>query len=340
SSSTTGGRSHGSASAATWCAKTGSAGYTHSSRKAWTRPTYSVVTASGAKSIGVLLSECGVPAGQQFQYHGAELADLIADGQPLGVPAVDAFEDHGELEVGEGDVPVEVADRDPAGRRVPLDQVGAGRPAGQAAGRGRRGLVELVQTVPVHAGEAQVGERVAERGHLPVEYRGDTVAVRIHEGVVQPEVAVHHGRATAVRQRLRQALGQLLRAGQVARPGGGQLLAPAADLPVQEAFRAAEVTEADVVGYHGVQRGERVGERRAESLTGGLGQGPQGGRGAVDHAVARCHEIERCADDGLVAAVGERVRHGYRGRRERGQHGVLAQHVVRGREHVPERRPA
>src|SRR5947208_7034454 len=139
SSSTTGGRSHGSASAATWCAKTGSAGYTHSSRKAWTRPTYSVVTASGAKSIGVLLSECGVPAGQQFRYHGADLAEPLADGQPLGVPAVDAFEDHGEREVGEGDVPVEVADRDPAGRRVPLDQVGAGRPAGQAAGRGRRG---------------------------------------------------------------------------------------------------------------------------------------------------------------------------------------------------------
>src|SRR5207248_3552292 len=134
----------------------------------------------------------GQAAGDQLGDAGADLVEALAHGQPLGVPAPDAFQDHRELEVREGEVPVEPVDTGTAVPGVPLDQVGPARPAGQATGAGRERVAEAPDAVPVHTGGTEVGQRVAERGHLPVQY-GPYPAVR-HDRVVQPVVAVHDRR--------------------------------------------------------------------------------------------------------------------------------------------------
>ena len=64
------------------------------------------------------------------------------------------------------------------------------------------------------------------------------------------------------------------------------------------------------------------------------------GRRARDLPVDLVHHVEGRVVDGEVVAERERARHRHLGGRERGQHLVLARHVVRGRQHVPERRAA
>ena len=57
-------------------------------------------------------------------------------------------------------------------------------------------------------------------------------------------------------------------------------------------------------------------------------------------AVDLLHHVEGRVVHALVVAERERARHRHVGSGERGEHGVLAGHVVRGRQHVAERRPA
>ena len=81
----------------------------------------------------------------------------------------------------------------------------------------------------------------------------------------------------------------------------------------------------------------RPSEQRRASV--GRERGELGGR-AQDDAVDLLHHVEGSVVHGVVGAERERARHGHVGAGERGEHGVLACHVVRGREHVAERRPA
>ena len=56
--------------------------------------------------------------------------------------------------------------------------------------------------------------------------------------------------------------------------------------------------------------------------------------------VDEAHHVERRAVDRLVGAQPERRRHGHTGRADGGDDAVLASHVVRGGQHVAERRAA
>jgi hypothetical protein len=61
---------------------------------------------------------------------------------------------------------------------------------------------------------------------------------------------------------------------------------------------------------------------------------------AHDDAVDELHDVERRLVDGHVGAERQRLGHRHGGRRERRDDPVLAAHVMRGLEHVAERRPA
>ena len=92
-----------------------------------------------------------------------------ADRLAQRVAVVDALQDHGELEPGERRVPGD--------RRDVAARAGArtARSARRATGARRREAVVLIgesgrsQRHAVHHQQAQVGQRIAERGHLPVE---------------------------------------------------------------------------------------------------------------------------------------------------------------------------
>ena len=255
---------------------------------------------------------------------------------------VDALEDGRELVGGERDAEaeVEVVDPEAAGRRVPLEHLRLaevpGRPDGVRDRPGRD-----VREPPVEDEERDVGEGVAEGGHLPVDDGRDAVPV-VGEAVVEPVVAVDDartrlrlGRPDPCRERLPEP--RLERA--LGRQGLLHLASPPSDLPLEEAVRAPEVGEPDRGRVDPVQRGEGVDHPLAHDPGALRAEGGQLAGRAVGAARNVGHDVEGCADDGLVLAQG--VRRGDRDvrARERGHDPVLARHVVGGREDVPERGP-
>jgi hypothetical protein len=150
---------------------------------------------------------------------------------------------------------------------------------------------------------------------------------------------VHDARRSGLRERGLHAARQLVDLGEVARLVGVPLLAPPGHVAGEEAFGLAEVGEADRRGIRPVQAGEdvdqlvrhvpRVVEPERRELV----------DRADDPAVDPVHHVERRADH--VDVVAERPRHRHRHARalERGDHAVLAAHVVCGLHHVAERRP-
>ncbi len=133
---------------------------------------------------------------------------------------------------------------------------------------------------------------------------------------------------------------QLVDAGQFAVAGGVQLLAPAAQLPVEEALGASEVAQADGLRVHGVQFHQGV-DQAQHRLAGAL----RVQRGELLHRAVRgaldvLHHVERRADDRVVLAeqqgLGDRD-----GRRVQcADHPVLALHVMCGGQDMTQRRPA
>ena len=182
---------------------------------------------------------------------------------------------------------------------------------------------------PERAQVPEVGERVAERRHLPVEDGGEPHRRHGREQhVAEPEVAVHDGR----RRRLGAVGGQpardaverreLTRAVALPQPG------EARELALEVAVRAAEALEAGRAPVDRVEGDERVDERRAHRAAVRLGVERRRHR-LVDHdPVDPLHHVERRADHGVVVARGQHPRHG-RATLERAQHARLAQHVVR-----------
>lgn len=210
--------------------------------------------------------------------------------------------------------------------------------AGRAAGGGDRG-VRQAEVRAVHHEQAEVGQRVAERRHLPVEDGPDPV-VGADQGVVQAIVAVYDGGRGGGGQFPAERGVQFVDAGQLAVAGGVQLLAPAAQLPVEEALGAPEVAQADGPRVHGVQFDERVDEAE-DGRPGALGAQRRElfGR-AVRGALDVLHDVEGRPDHRVVLA--EQHGLGYRnGCRVQGaDHPVLALHVVRGGQHMTQRGPA
>ena len=212
--------------------------------------------------------------------------------------------------------------RNPQGREVLSEQAGDGE----------------CRHAPGQQVVAEIGERVADGGQLPVEDRDDARLGRVEDQVVDAEVAVDDGCFLAGREVCRQPLDQPVHR---LDPAGVRILQvlprPAADLPGEVVPRLAEVREADRAVVHGVQRGERADRGlvvASPRVPRQLGQR----RVPEDAAVDEVHHVERRADDAGVVAVDVHGRDGEAGHAaERLLHPELAIHRVRGGEQRPGR---
>src|SRR5688500_13293242 len=120
------------------------------------------------------MSELLVGRGETLPHEGngerAELLEAGADGLAAGEAVVDALDDDGELEVAEGDVQAEAGDVGAGAGAVAVDElVGGEEPAHRGDGAGDRVVLD-VEALPVDVEQAEVRERVAEGGHLPVQH--------------------------------------------------------------------------------------------------------------------------------------------------------------------------
>jgi hypothetical protein len=161
----------------------------------------------------------------------------------------------------------------------------------------------------------------------------------VGEAVAEPEVAVRDRHTALLRDARPERGGDLVDRRQLAGLRVLPLRRPALHLALDVALALREVAESDRVDVDRVQVGQHV----DEVLGGGPAQldGQLGGLlGTVEHlALDEAHHVERRAVDGLVGAQPERRGHGHAGAADRGDHAVLAGHVVGGGEHVAERRP-
>ncbi len=205
-------------------------------------------------------------------------------------PGEDAGEHDGQLERAERDVPrqrVQVEAR-PGGVGAAPPRPGAGsRAAAVGLGQVLRGAPDrvLVGLVPVDEQQAEVGQRVAERGELPVQHRADPARVGgVEQAVVDAVVAVHDRVPLGGRHRVRAArrrAGSARPASPASAPrhAGAGLLPlgdPAPHLAREEALGPAEVAEPDRLRVDGVQRDQHVDQRLARPAPLGLGVGPSG----------------------------------------------------------------
>jgi hypothetical protein len=225
----------------------------------------------------------------------------------------------------------------PRARGVPFDDLGRIR-VPDGGGRRADGGVGRFERDAVHDQQSQVRQRIAERGHLPVQDRVDPV-VGADQHVVEPVVAVHDGRCGGVGERAPQGRVQFVDPGQLAVPGRLQLLAPAAQLAVEEALRTPEVRESHLGGIHRVQLDQRV-HQPEHRVAGALrAERDELLRGAVRRALHELHDVEGRSQHRLVLTQQYRARHRDRRRVQRADHPVLALHVVCGGQYMPERRP-
>ena len=106
----------------------------------------------------------------------------------------------------------------------------------------------------------------------------------------------------------------------------------------EEAVGASEVAETDRLVVDRVEAREHVDERVAAPPR-VLGREPRHVVGRTqDPSVDAFHHVEGRAVHVVVLAQGVDARHGHVGGCQRGDHAVLARHVVRGRDDVTERR--
>jgi hypothetical protein len=187
--------------------------------------------------------------------------EALAERLAHAVPGRDPLDDDGELVEREDDVEVEVVDVAPGLLRVQLDDLVPAREPGLLVDRLPGGDDLRLGLAPVEKEKPDVGERVAERRHLPIEDRGDAAGVvgRQHR-VVEAVVAVHDGRRARLRQSVAQPARHLVNGGQVLRLGAIPLLAPPAQLALHEPVGMTEVPEADGLVVDAVNAREHVDE--------------------------------------------------------------------------------
>jgi hypothetical protein len=187
--------------------------------------------------------------------------------------------------------------------------------------------------------QTEVGQRVAQGGHLPVDEGPDGAEVGgVQDRVVEPQVTMDHRGG-----RLRGDAGlqpgeQRLDVRQFPGPDPRPLVAPATDLPGQIPLGAAEVGQPALGVRHRVQRGQRVDQTVRGALhvlgrmSGHVLAGPQ------DHAVDVRDDGERHTEHGEVLAQRHRARNRDAGALQGVRHPVLAAHVVGGGCESAERR--
>jgi hypothetical protein len=175
--------------------------------------------------------------------------------------------------------------------------------------------------VPGHAVVAEVGQRVAQGGQLPVQHGNHARLGGVEHQVVQAEVAVHDGHAAFVARWPacgRAAIHQLVHLGDGLGDGGHVLLAPAADLAL-EVVAALAVVARPCGKLHAVQRRDHAVHLVVDG--GALGR-RHAGQGLVPQHAAfhELHDVEGAADDGFVLAQRIHVRHGHVGAGQAAHH--------------------
>ena len=189
---------------------------------------------------------------------------------PVRVAVVDALADHRELEAAERDVPVQRSEvASPAPARSASTSSSAGREPGAGPSPSAIGLppaVDAAEHVPVDQQQPEVGERVAEGGHLPVEHRRRSRPGRGRRA----GCPAGSRRARSPASRPRGTVGGRAASRSSSMPGSvagcgdrSSCSRPAAHLPVQVALGPAEVGQPDRGRVDRVQLGEGVHHRAA-----------------------------------------------------------------------------
>src|ERR1700733_2743058 len=255
-------------------------------------------------------------AGEQRHGHGVQPVADRSVREPGAGPRVGALQNDPELEAGQHDVPVERVGAAVADGGVRGDDL-ADRPNVARLPQRAAHLHGLVPVGDAGHEPAEVDQRVANRGHLPVEHRSDPGLARVHQQVAEVKVAVHQPGRLVRRLVAGQERRQFIHAGQrLTRVPGHAPVAlpfrlPAGHLPAQEPVRAPEVRQ---------PHGNVVDAPDPRQLGGGFPAqlGPSGGGRGVGRQphhrvdpIHRAHDHERDAEHGLVRARRgpARVRH-------------------------------
>ena len=204
----------------------------------------------------------------------------------------------------------------------------------------RRQHVRVRLLAPEREQRSEVGERVAERAHLPVEDRDDPAGPRgMQDGVVEPVVAVHDRVLTLLGEPSAQFVAQRVERGQVLHPRRLPLLGPATQLAFHEAGGPAELRQADARRVEAVQVRENVDEDLADGLPVVAVLGVARRKLiAADMADDALHDVERRPERALGIAEVQHPRNRDGRPLERREDPVLADHVMGRGKDVTERR--
>jgi len=191
--------------------------------------------------------------------------------------------------------------------------------------------------VPQHRAEAEVGERVAECGKLPVEYADDFRPIGMEEKVAQAEIAMGDRHPSVVRRQVPwQPFGDRLEDADPLARRFPQLLRPARELPLEIIARPPEIGEPDFFRPDGMQLRHGFGHGEID-LTAPLRRQARQGAVVEDAPLQPLHQVEGRAEQLLVLVVEHRARNRDIGGGQRLDDAVLAVDGMRAAQDRPGR---
>src|SRR3989440_395217 len=279
---------------------------------------------------------------RQDPYPFAQPRESFVLGEPLHVPLVNLLDDHRDLEEPEAGVEQDPRRLASLCARELLHQLRPRQTAGKEGRPEGEGLecVRVTLLYPVTEGSAQVHQRVAHRGHLPVQDADHPREVRrVEHQVVVLEIIVDERRSALRRHPLDEPARDGLHVGNVLRPRVLPAFRPSLHLPSHISFGfALESGRAEV---HGMQRPKRARERHPDRASLLRRQGDPPRLGATqDDAVQALHQIERWPEHGHVVAERDHPGPQRKYRLQLEKDPRLAAHVMRAAHLAPERGPA
>ena len=188
---------------------------------------------------------------------------------------------------------------------------------------------------PLHRQIGEIGERIAERGELPIEHRRER-PVAVEHRVVDAVVTVDDRGTRLLGQGLRQERDQPFHLGDVVGLRVAILPRPPCHLALEIIARFAEIGEVGGAGVDAVQLGERVDQLLVHAAAGGrIEVGQRAVR--IRAALRDIHDVEDSADDARVVAQGERLGNRETERVKGSEQPVFAVHRMCRRKQRPER---